>query len=126
MEKIKASQTILNNRRTLSDAELVLKKDELETEERSTKNELKKYVIRYMKSIQILLADEFDERIRKIINKRDMHGNTPLHYSVNNWPQNIIKDMMKLGADLSIENKGNQIPLKRLPKATISNFLDEH
>ena len=126
MEKIKASQTILNNRRTLSDAELVLKKDELETEERSTKNELKKYVIRYMKSIQILLADEFDERIRKIINKRDMHGNTPLHYAVNNWPQNIIKDMMKLGADLSIENKGNQIPLKRLPKATISNFLDEH
>ena len=126
MEKIKASQTILNNRRTFSDAELVLKKDELEKEERSTKNELKKYVIRYMKSIQILLADEFDERIRKIINKRDIHGNTPLHYAVNNWPQNIIKDMMKLGADLSIENKGNQIPLKRLPKATISNFLDEH
>ena len=79
-----------------------------------------------MKSITILLSDEYDERIRKIINKRDAHGNTPLHYAVNNWPQNIVKDMLKLGADLSIANKSNQIPLKLVPADTLKIFLDEH
>ena len=114
------------NRRTLSDADYVLRQSELEEQEQAIKNELKTYVIRYMKSITILLSDEYDERIRKIINKRDVHGNTPLHYAVNNWPQNIVKDMLKLGADLSIANKSDQIPLKLVPKDTLKMFLDEH
>ena len=79
-----------------------------------------------MKSIKELLADEYDERIRKIINKRDKDGNTPLHYAVSNWPEKIVKDMLKLGADLSIENNSNQIPLLMLPKTTLSEFFDDH
>ena len=79
-----------------------------------------------MKSIQELLSDEYDERIRKIINKRDKNGNTPLHYAVSNWPQKVVKDMLKLGADLSIANKAQRIPLEMLPKNTINEFLDDH
>ena len=108
------------------DSELPQRKEELEKEERHIKGELKKYVIRYMKSIQELLTDEYDERIRKIINKRDKNGNTPLHYAVSNWPQKVVKDMLKLGADLSIDNKAQRIPLEMLPKNTINEFLDDY
>ena len=126
LQEIKASQANAANRQTLLDADSSIKKEELEKKERQIKNELKKYVIRYMKSIKELLADEYDERIRKIINKRDKDGNTPLHYAVSNWPQKVVKDMLKLGADLSIANKAQRIPLEMLPKNTINEFLDDH
>ena len=125
LEKIRESQSNAANSRTLSDEDFAPKKEELEKEERRIKSELKKYVIRYMKSIKELLSDEYDERIRKIINKRDRDGNTPLHYAVSNWPQKVVKDMLKLGADLSISNKAQRIPLEMLPKNTIKEFLDD-
>ena len=95
LEKIKISQAMLRNRRTLSDADYVLRQSELEEQEQAIKNELKTYVIRYMKSITILLSDEYDERIRKIINKRDVHGNTPLHYAATQRQFKICKFIIK-------------------------------
>ena len=79
LEKIKESQANAHQRRTLLDSASVLNRDQLDKEEGYIKKELKKCVIKYMKSIKELLADEYDERIRKIINKRDKDGNTPLH-----------------------------------------------
>lgn len=126
LKKIKEAHANANERRTLLDSDNVLNREQLHKEEGYIKNDIKKYVIKYMKSIKVLLADEYDERIRKIINKRDKDGNAPLHYAVSNWPQKVVKDMLKLGADLSIENNSNQIPLTMLPKTTLSEFFDEH
>lgn len=79
-----------------------------------------------MKSIKELLSNDYDERIKKILNRRNKSGNTPLHFAVSNWPQKIVKDMLKLGADLSIENKEKQTPLAMIPKSTIGELLDGH
>ena len=76
--------------------------------------------------MNILLKDVSDDRIRNIINKQDEDGNTPLHYAVKIWPQNIVKDLLRFGADVSIKNKDDQIPLRKIPMETIVGFLDDH
>ena len=91
-----------------------------------TKQKLKNCIVRYMACIKVLLKDARDDRIRNIINKKDEDGNTPLHYAVKMWPQNIVMDMLRFGADVSIENKEHKIPLKKIPMETIVGFLDEH
>ena len=92
----------------------------------SAKKELKSYMIKYMRCVNLLLNNEKDERIRKIINQQDCLGNTPLHYANENWPQHVIKDLLKFGADVCIENQDKRIPLRRIPTETISEFLDEY
>ena len=79
-----------------------------------------------MSCMNILLKDVSDDRIRNIINKQDEDGNTPLHYAVKIWPQNIVKDLLRFGADVSIKNKDDQIPLRKIPMETIVGFLDDH
>jgi len=39
------------------------------------------------------------EKIMKIMNQKDCHGNTPLHYSVMNNNQPLTDFFIKLGAD---------------------------
>ena len=92
----------------------------------SAKKELKSYMIKYTRCANLLLANEQDERIRKIVNKQDCFGNTPLHYANETWPQNVIKNLLKFGADVCIENDEKRIPLRRIPTETISEFLDEY
>ena len=113
-----------------------------------TIQKLKSCIVRYMACMNVLLKDVSndrirniihkqdedgntplhygDVRIRNIINKQDGNGNTPLHYAVKIWPQNIVKDLLRFGADVSIQNKHDQIPLRKIPMETINEFLDEH
>ena len=110
----------------MSDADRMFSDNQESTnEERSTKRNLKRLVTAYMKCIGLLLCDDYDERILNIINRQDRHGNTALHYAVNNWPQKIVKELLRFGASVSIQNNNHEIPLTRLPNSTISQFLNE-
>ena len=98
----------------------------IENVQESARQKLKKFATRYMECMNILLKDATDARIRAIVNKQDLEGNTPLHCAVENWPQNIVKGLLRFGADLSIENNVERIPLRKIPKETIVQFLDEY
>ena len=46
------------------------------------------------------LADELRHQLKKIVNKRDLLGNTALHLATQKWTQDIVKLLLRLGANV--------------------------
>ena len=99
-------------------------------------NEIYDIAVNYLKCANVLLdLDEFEKRtenpydyprhIRAIVNLQDIEGNTPLHYAVYNWPEEIVKKLLNLGANASVKNKNKEIPLSRMKKHTIRDFMNK-
>jgi len=83
---------------------------------------------RYLKCLDILLNDndeEFQEEVRKIINKSDVNGNTALHYSTEKWPTFITRSLLQNGANIGIKNSWDEIPISRIPPDVMESFLNE-
>ena len=88
----------------------------------------------YQKCIEILLNTEYTRRgasvyhtpISTIINIKDKpHGNTPLHYAVHSWSDDVVRRILSFGGNLSVENKEGEKPLSRIKKKTLKSFLDK-
>ena len=91
---------------------------------------------KYRKCIEALLdIDRFQNKaenynsyphqIRSIINDKDVDGNTPLHCAVLNWSEDVIKELLSLGANASIKNDLNEIPLTKISKSAFEEFLNK-
>ena len=111
----------------------VLKRPQLSTKieefeknssDKNLKKGIKDCIIRYYMCANALFDESNSQPIqnflRNIINKKDGDDNTPLHYAVKYWPQNIVQKLLRLGADLSVKNKNQKIPLKKVPKEYFS------
>ena len=92
--------------------------------------ELRNGIIRYFMCAEVLFRDEnsieIQNSLRNIINKQDKRGRTPLYLAAKDWPQNIIKELLRFGADLSIPSNEDKYPLRRIPEKTIIDILDSH
>ena len=104
-------------------------------------NEKKAYD--YKKCLEVLLdMDKFEDKngdtrwkcndpkyypiqIESIVNGKDKYDNTPLHYAVLNWSEQFVEMLLVLGANASIKNKYNDIPLTRIRKETLENFMNK-
>ena len=107
------------------------------------KTQLEKMAQEYKKSLDVLLdMDKFENKnfgkrwisndasyypvqIEAIVNSKDKDDNTPLHYAVLNWSEEYVEMLLALGANASIRNKYNEIPLTRIRKSTLENFMDK-
>ena len=101
------------------------------------KNErLQEIATRYRECIKVLLdLDRFDDKepisnsypqqIRSIVNDKDIDGNTPLHCAVLNWSEDVVKKLLSLGANASIKNDHNEIPLTRISRTAFEDFLNK-
>ena len=103
-------------------------------------NSLKKQILDiaddYLKCANVLLdMDEFEKRnamdhpfpkhIRTIVNQKDIEGNTPLHYAASNWSEEIVKRLLSLGSNPSVKNKNKEIPLWRIQRSTLEDFMNK-
>ena len=82
-DKIEKAKITTNRRETLINLKDISNRKEVENAEeieRNCKKELKNCIIKYMKSITVLLEDKKGE-IRKILNHQDRDGNSALHYA---------------------------------------------
>ena len=70
--------------------------------------------------------DNYIKAIQNIVNKQDKTGETPLHCAVNSWPQDVVKSLLSLGADVGITNNNQEIPLAQISVDSLTSFLDEH
>ena len=59
------------------------------------------------------------------MNQKDKIGNTPLHYAVLNWNEEFVEMLLALGANASVQNKNGDIPLSRIRKSTLENFMNK-
>ena len=78
----------------------------------------------YLLCAHVLLEEDFMHEV-DIVNWKDSLGNTPLHYAAsNNWPQQIVKKLLYVGANMITTNQSNVMPLTRIPSETLQEFMD--
>ena len=81
---------------------------------------------RYVDSINYLITSpDLRPQIRKIVNKRDMLETTALHYATQKWPQEIVRGLLEIGANIGMKNHWNETPISKISPKTMEEFLDE-
>ncbi len=76
--------------------------------------------------VEYLLGEKkLAKGVRAIINKRDVLRNTALHYATQFWPQETVRKLLELGANIGMKNHWDEIPISNIPPQTMEDFLDE-
>ena len=65
------------------------------------------------------------DQMRRIINKTDQLGNTALHYATQKWPQDTVRRLLELGANIGIKNHWREIPVTNIRPDVLESFLSE-
>jgi len=60
----------------------------------------------------------------RIINFHDAHGETALHYATQQPDQELIKLLLKHGANMGVQNNEGKSPVNRILPDTLKEFLD--
>ena len=79
----------------------------------------------YEKCVDLILDPALSTELKKIINHKDEENNAPLHYATELWPQNIIRKLMELGANVGVRNVWDETPISLILPETMESFLDE-
>ena len=74
----------------------------------------------------LLGDDETKEHVERIINRRDLIGNTPMHIAVQRWTQDVVKLLLERGANVGMRNDWNHVPVTGIAPETLEEFLDQH
>ena len=80
------------------------------------------------KCLEIILSQDdegFKRHVDKIINKKDLLGNTALHYATQKWPQQVVRMLLERGANVGIRNQWGEVPINKIACSTMETFLDE-
>ena len=81
------------------------------------------------KGLKIILSDDddgFKNQINKIINRKDLLGNTALHYATQKWSEDIVRLLLERGVNIGIKNRWDEVPINKISSSTMESFLDEH
>ena len=78
----------------------------------------------YKDSLALLLDNSLEAELERCINKRDILGNTPLHYATQAWPQAAVRLLLERGANIGLKNKMEETPIERIQPDTMEDFLD--
>ena len=73
----------------------------------------------------VLGCEDIEDDIRRIVNKRDANNNTALHYATQMWPQEMIRKLLEIGANIGMKNQWDEIPISKIDPGTMEDFLDE-
>ena len=63
--------------------------------------------------------------MKSIINKKDINGNTALHYAAQRWPQEGVRYILEAGANIGMKNQFNEVAITQILPETFENFLNE-
>jgi len=92
------------------------------------RSESKNKPVRYQECFDILFQESgsvLDEELDKIINKRDMEGNSALHYATQSWSQKTVRKLLEKGANIGLKNNWDETPISKIKPETMEDFLDE-
>ena len=53
-------------------------------------------------------------------------GNTALHLATTKWTQDITTLLLRMGANVGMKNRWNQVPITSIAAETLEAFLDDH
>ena len=76
--------------------------------------------------LQELLIDDVSEGgAAAALKARSETGSTPLHYAVRTWPEASVRTLLDLGANVGLKNAFGEIPLARISRKCLGDFLDD-
>ena len=81
----------------------------------------------YMKCANLILDPNIGiekQELFDLINQQDNRNNTPLHYAISSWPPKIIKQLLKLGAHIGLENNDNEDALSKMSTEFLKDYLE--
>ena len=80
------------------------------------------------KCLDFILSDDdrnLKTQIDKIMNRKDLVGNTALHYATQRWGEATIRKLLERGANIGIKNQWGEVPINKILPSTMEAFLDE-
>ena len=91
------------------------------------KSEINEQDLNYKKCFNVLMesSDNVKLDLTRVINKKDLIGNTALHYAAQIWSQDDVTTLLNLGANIGVRNLRGDIPLTRILPETLEEFLDD-
>ena len=63
--------------------------------------------------------------LEKMINKRDLEGNSALHCATQSWSQDTVRKLLEKGANIGLKNNWEETPISKIRPETMESFLDE-
>ncbi|XP_023324174.1 transient receptor potential cation channel protein painless [Eurytemora carolleeae] len=76
-----------------------------------------------------ILFNKDDIKIRRsidlVLNRKDLTGVTPLHYATEKCSQNVVRALLRRGANIGIKNMWGEIPISRICPRLLEEFLDQ-
>ena len=78
----------------------------------------------YDQALDLMLSSKKVSKLKAIINMKDKLGNTALHYATQNWPQSVVKSLLKLGANIGLKNDLDEVAIDRILPETMEDFLN--
>jgi len=60
-----------------------------------------------------------EDELKKVINKRDMEGNSALHYATQSWSQCTVRKLLEKGANIGLKNLWDETPISRIRPETM-------
>ena len=64
------------------------------------------------------------EEVRDLINHQDGQGSSSLHLATQLWGEDVVARLLRLGANVGLENQWRELPITSILPATLESFLD--
>lgn len=81
---------------------------------------------KYDEALDLVLSSNQAKKLKNIINSQDRLGNTALHHATQYWPQDIVKALLELGANIGLKNDLDEVPINRILPEVMEDFLNNH
>ena len=78
----------------------------------------------YSECLKLLLEPPLATHTQRIINFRDFHGETALHYATQQPDQELIKLLLHHGANMGVKNKDGKAAVSRIRPDTLEEFFN--
>ena len=87
----------------------------------------------YAKCLKILLSSsypshvDFEKQIDRVMNYREsLDGNTALHYATMQADQELVKLLLRRGANMGVKNFRDKTPVQSILPSTLEEFLNDY
>ena len=64
------------------------------------------------------------EEVRHLVNIVDSQGSSSLHLATQLWGEEVVVRLLKLGANVGLENQWGEVPITSILPSTLESFLD--
>ena len=69
--------------------------------------------------------EEVQTKIKSMINKKDINGQTVLHIASEKWPQEAVRYILEAGANVGMKNQWSEVGITKILPETFEKFLNE-